>query len=58
MFSVREEMDGFRIISTDRHGEVWDIDGPFDTQAEADTRRDFHQPQWTQSHPDEQIAKA
>lgn len=53
-FQVRKEEDGFRVISTDKHGEEWDVDGPFETQQEADASLAFHQSEWNSSHPSEE----
>lgn len=51
-FQIRKETDGFRIVSQDKNGEVWDVDGPFGTQEEADKALDLHQSEWNKSHPD------
>ncbi len=51
-FQIRKEADGFRVVSEDKNGEIFDVDGPFDTQEEADKALEFHQTEWKQSHPD------
>lgn len=50
---VRSEEDGFRVVSTDGT-EYWDIDGPFDTEEEAEKAAEMHKKEWLQSHPDDE----
>ena len=52
-FQIRKEADGFRVVSEDKSGEIWDVDGPFSTEEEATKTLEFHQAEWKQSHPDE-----
>lgn len=51
-FQVRQESDGFRVVSQAKSGEFWDVDGPFATKDEADKSLSFHQAEWNSSHPE------
>lgn len=49
---VRQESDGWRVVSTDGT-EEWDIDGPFETEAEAIAAKSQADEMWAQAHPEE-----
>ena len=52
-FQIRKEADGFRVVSQDKNGEIWDVDGPFVTEEEAGKALAFHQAEWKKSHPED-----
>lgn len=51
-FQVRQEADEFLVVSQDKNGEIWDVDGHFATKDEADKSLSFHQAEWNRSHPE------